>query len=619
MNASTGLHWPSEPRWESGLGRLDPVMETRADGTVLIRSTAEVPEIGATLTDYLAYWAEEAPERTFLAERDASGAWRRLTYREAAEQVARLATALLDYDLSPERPLVILSGNDIEHALMALAAMHIGVPYCPISPPYSLVSKDFAKLRYAMALLTPGLVFVSDGKAFAAALEAVAAPELPRVATRNAEAAGALSLATLLATMPSTRIEVAHEKVGPETIAKFLLTSGSTGEPKAVINTQGMMMVNQAMLLQCFPFFAEEPPVLVDWLPWNHTFGSNHNFGITLVHGGTLYIDAGKPMPGAIAATVANLREIATTSYFNVPKGFEALLPYLEADEAFARHFFSRLKMLFYAGAGLSPVTWDGYQLLAKRITGKPIPFVTGLGATETAPSALMNMMPVDAPGNMGHPMAGVTVKLVPNGEKLEIRVKAECVTPGYWRNPDLTAKAFDEEGFYCFGDAVKFAVPGNPDGGFLFDGRIAEDFKLATGTWVSVGPLRAAFLAAFAPLAKDVVITGHDRDDAGAMIFPDIEACRLLAEGASTTVEILAHPTVRQAFADRLKVFAKAATGSSNRIFRALLLEDLPSIDKGEITDKGSINQRAVIRHRAGEVEALYQEPASARIISLT
>jgi feruloyl-CoA synthase len=592
-------------------------METRADGTMLIRSTAELPEIGGTLTDSLAYWATHAPERTFLAERDTAGGWQHLTYRDAAEKVARLATALLAFDLAPERPLAILSGNDIEHALMALAAMRIGVPYCPVSPPYSLVAKDFAKLRYVMGLLTPGLVFVSDGAAYSAAL-AAAAPDLPCVATRNAEAAGAVPLATLLATEPSPRIEAAQAQVGPETIAKFLLTSGSTGEPKAVINTQGMLMVNQAMLRHCIPFLAEEPPVLVDWLPWNHTFGSNHNFGIVLVNGGTLHIDAGKPMPGAIAATVANLREIAPTSYFNVPKGFEALLPHLEADEAFARHFFSRLRMLFYAGAGLSPVTWDGYQRLAKRITGQPIPFVTGLGATETAPSALMNLMPVEAPGNMGHPMAGVTMKLVPNGEKLEIRVKAASVTPGYWRSPDLTAKAFDEEGFYCFGDAVTFAVPGDPAGGFIFNGRIAEDFKLATGTWVSVGPLRAAFLAAFAPLAKDVVITGHDRDDAGAMIFPDLDACRALAAGASTTADILAHPAVHQAFSERLKAFAKAATGSSNRIVRVLLLEDLPSIDRGEITDKGSINQRAVLRHRAGEVEVLYREPPSARTIGL-
>ena len=600
----------------AALGRLDPVMETRADGTILVRTVQPVPAIGQSLTGYLAHWARHTPDRVFLAERETGGGWRNLTYREAEAAVDRLASALLQHDLSAERPIAILSGNDIDHALMALAAMRIGVPYSPVSPPYSLVSRDFAKLRYCMELMTPGLVFVSDGAAFAPALAALGDTGAARVAVRNAAAANARSFADLLAAAPDARVAAAETAVKPETIAKFLLTSGSTGEPKAVINTHGMLMANQAMLLQCFPFFADEPPVLVDWLPWNHTFGSNHNFGLALVHGGTLHIDQGKPIPGGIAATVANLREIATTAYFNVPKGFEALLPHLEADEAFARHFFSRLKMLFYAGAGLSPVTWDGYQRLAEKITGARIPFVTGLGATETAPSALMNLMDVDAPGNMGQPMAGVTMKLVPNAGKLEIRVKTPSVTPGYWRNPALTAKAFDEEGFYCFGDAVKFAIPGDPAGGFLFDGRISEDFKLATGTWVSVGPLRSAILTAFAPLAKDVVIAGHDRDDIRILVFPDLEACRALAHGEARVADVLAHPAVTKAFAERLAAFGKQATGSSNRIEALVLLEELPSIDRGEITDKGSLNQRAVLAHRAGEVEALYAEAPSGRII---
>lgn len=608
----------------SGLGRLDPIMEIRLDGTMIVRSVQSMPPTGASLSHYLAHWAKAAPDRIYLAERDVDGSWRTLTYREAADQIHRIATALATYKLSVDRPLVILSGNDIEHALLALAAMTIGVPYCPVSPAYSLVSKDFSKLRFVIELLTPGLLFVSDGRAFAPALKAVAGPDIPRIATRNAAEAGAQSLDVLLANTPDAGVETTRAVLPPETIAKFLLTSGSTGEPKAVINTLGMLMANQAMLLQCFPFLTETPPVLVDWLPWNHTFGSNHNFNLVLVHGGSLYIDQGKPVPGGVGTTVSNLREIAPTAYFNVPKGFEALLPHLEADEDFARHFFSRLEMLFYAGAGLSPVTFTGYQRLAERTIGRCIPFVTGLGATETAPAALMNLTASDAPGNMGLPMAGITMKLVPTAGKLEVRVRGPSVTPGYWRNPALTAKAYDEEGFYCLGDAVRFATSdpagkaGDPAGGFVFDGRIAEDFKLATGTWVSVGPLRSAFLAAFDPLVKDVVIAGHDREAVGALVFPDFDACRARAGDALPVAELLVHPAVRHAFAERLAVFVKGATGSSNRIDRLVLLHAPPSIDRGEITDKGSLNQRAVLSHRAAEVDELYADRFSSRMIRL-
>jgi feruloyl-CoA synthase len=490
--------------------------------------------------------------------------------------------------------------------------MEIGVPYCPISPPYSLSSKDHAKLRYAFTLLTPGLVFASDGAAFAPALDAVAGPEVVRVAARGVDAAKALPLADFLAPASSDALEAARDAVGPDTIAKFLLTSGSTGQPKAVINTQRMICANQAMLAQAFPFFTREPPVLVDWLPWSHTFGSNHNFGIALTHGGTFYFDGGKPMPGGVEETVANLREIAPTVYFNVPKGFEALLPHLQADAALRRKFFSRLNMLFYAGAGLAPDIFAAYRRMALETTGRAMPFVTGLGATETAPSALMCLMDVDAPGNMGHPMAGVELKLAPVEGKLEARVSAPTVTPGYWRNPELTLKAFDEEGYYRFGDAVRFAVPGDAAGGFLFDGRIAEDFKLATGTWVSVGPLRAALVAALAPLAKDAVIAGHDRDDVTALIFPDFEQCRALAGAAA-----LDDARLREAFRARLCAFAALAAGSSHRVERIVLIAEPPSLDAGEITDKGSINQRDVLGRRAGMVAELYAEPPPPSVIA--
>lgn len=588
-------------------GKLDPVMTTRADGSMLVSVTAVMPAHKPVLTDYLDHWAVAAPDRTFLAERDAGGAWRTVSYAQARDDVHRLAAGLLQHGLSPVRPLAILSGNDINHALIALAAMSIGVPYVPVSTAYSLVSQDHGKLKYVFELLTPGLVYVADGATFAGALKSVASSDAIIVAGANASAIGAIDMMSFGQSGHSADVAIARRGVGSDTIAKFLLTSGSTGNPKAVINTQRMLTSNQAMLQQAFPFLLAEPPVLVDWLPWNHTFGSNHNIGLVLVNGGTLHIDAGKPMPGAINTTVKNLKEIAPTAYFNVPRGYEALLPNLEADDAFATHFFSRLKILFYAGAALSPVSWNGYQRLAQKVTGKKIPFVTGLGATETAPSALMNMRDVDEPGHVGQPMAGVTIKLVPNSGKLEVRVKGDNITPGYWRSPELTKAAFDNEGFYCMGDALKFATPGDPNGGFIFDGRVAEDFKLATGTWVSVGPLRSQFLAAFAPLAKDVVIAGQDRDDIIALILPDSDGLRALAGIEGNDATLAAHPIVIAAFKERLAAFAKASTGSSNRIRKLAILIDPPSIDKGEITDKGSINQRAVLTHRKALVDALY------------
>jgi feruloyl-CoA synthase len=580
---------------------LEARLEHRPDGTMLVTALAQAPAAARCLPDRLFHWARVTPERTLFAERGPDGGRRMISYGDAAREVRRIAAGLLDHGLSADRPLVILSGNDIDHGLLALAAMTIGVPYCPVSTPYSLVAKDFGKLRYCMDLLTPGLVFASDAGRFGPALAAIAKPGLAVVTGDTLEA--------LKGDPDDPRIDAAFAAVTPDTIAKFLLTSGSTGEPKAVINTQRMLMVNQAMLLQCFPFFADEPPVLVDWLPWNHTFGSNHNFGIVVANGGTLHIDTGKPLPAAIAPTIANLRETAPTCYFNVPKGYEALLPHLEADEAFARHFFSRLRFLFYAGASLPQSLWDAYAALGWRHRGRALPFVTGLGATETAPSALMNVYETDTPGDVGQPMAGVTLKLVPSGEKLEVRIKAANVTPGYWRSPELTARAFDDEGFYCFGDALKFVTPGKVEDGFLFDGRVTEDFKLQTGTWVSVGPLRGALVAALQPLVKDAVIAGHDRDAVTAIVFPDAEACRAVGDAAA----------VRAAFAEKLAAFARGATGSSNLVRRIAIEAEPPSLEAGEITDKGSLNQRAVLKRRAAVVEALYaRETALPSIISV-
>jgi feruloyl-CoA synthase len=579
---------------------LDARLEQRADGTMLVTSLAAAPAPARCLPDRLFHWARVAPERTLFAERDGSGGRRTISYGDAAREVRRLAAGLLDHALSAERPIAILSGNDIDHGLLALAAMTIGVPYCPVSTPYSLVAKDFGKLRYCMDLLTPGLVFAADAGRFGPALAAIAKPGIALVTDQTLEA--------LKGDADDPRIGAALAAVTPDTIAKFLLTSGSTGEPKAVINTQRMLMVNQAMLLQCFAFMAEEPPVLVDWLPWNHTFGSNHNVGIVVANGGTLHIDTGKPLPAAIGPTIANLRETAPTCYFNVPKGYEALLPHLEADDAFARHFFSRLRFLFYAGASLPHNLWDAYAALARRHLGRAVPFVTGLGATETAPASLMNIYETDTPGDVGQPMAGVTLKLVPSGEKLEVRIKGANVTPGYWRSPELTAKAFDNEGFYCFGDALKFVTPGKVEDGFLFDGRVTEDFKLQTGTWVSVGPLRGALVAALQPLVKDAVIAGHDRDAVTAIVFPDAEACRAVGDAAAA----------RAAFMEKLAAFARGATGSSNLVRRIAIESEPPSLEAGEITDKGSLNQRAVLKRRAGVVDALYAQEITSNMISV-
>jgi feruloyl-CoA synthase len=602
------------------LGSRAVEVRRNADGTILLQSPEPLGAYPQRVTERLVHWAERAPDRTFIAKRDASGAWRKLSYAETLRSVQQLAQALLDRKLSDERPLAILSGNDVEHALLALAAMHIGVPYAPISPAYSLVSKDLAKLRYILELLNPGLVFAADGQAFARAIDTVVPRETELAVTRNPPASrAATSFDELLATAPTEALERTHRNVGPDAIAKFLFTSGSTGQPKGVINTHRMLCANQQMILQSMPFIGDEPPVLVDWLPWNHTFGGNHNIGIALFNGGTLYIDDGRPLPGQIEHTVANLREIAPTMYFNVPKGFEMLIPYLDRDRALRERFFSRVAMLFYAGAGLSQHGWDELDRLATEACGERILMITGLGATETAPSVTFANWEAGRSGIIGLPAPGQEVKLAPVGAKLEIRVRGPNITPGYWRAPDVTRAAFDEQGFYRMGDAVRFVDPNDAQKGLLFDGRIAEDFKLATGTWVSVGPLRANFLTACAPFVQDVVIAGPDRDDVAVLIFPNVDACRGLCPelgAAATANDVLRHPAVRARFQTLLDRLAVAATGSANRIVRAIVLDTPPSLDVGEVTDKGSINQRAVLAHRAAIVDELYAEAPSPRTL---
>ena len=579
------------------LGAADVLSERRGDGTMLLRSPHPLGALPTSLTRRLVHWAREAPQRCFIAQRDASGGWRRIDYAQTHARVRAIGQALLDRGLSAERPLAILSDNDIEHALLALACMHVGVAYVPVSSAYSLVSTDFAKLKHVVGLLTPGMVFASDGARFSHAI-AAAVPAGTEVVLGD-------RFAELEATPATAAVDAAHAAVGPETIAKFLLTSGSTGQPKAVINTQRMLCSNQQMLTQSLPSLREKPPVLVDWLPWNHTAGSNHNLGIVLNHGGTLYIDEGKPVPGLIETTVRNLREVGPTIYFNVPRGYDALLPFLREDAALRQTFFSRLGLLQYAAAVLPQPVWQAYEELALQTCGERILWITGYGATETAPAAMFTSRGAARAGTVGLPVDGVEMKLVPSGDKLEARFRGPSITPGYWRQPELTRAAFDEEGFYCTGDAMRFVDPADPSLGFEFDGRITEDFKLTTGTWVSVGPLRAKINVACSPLVQDVVITGHDRDRLGALVFPNPVACRGL--GAEALRERL-----RPAF----EQLAREATGSSMRVARALILDAPPSIDASEITDKGSINQRAVLKNRAALVERLYAEPADPDII---
>jgi len=604
------------------LGQFDAVLEREASGVIHIRTARVLPPYHATLSEPLEHWAKAAPDRVFLAQRAADGSWRTLRYAEVLALIKRIGAALLRRGLSAERPIAIISGNDIEHALLGLAAMHVGIPYAPISAAYSLLSGDFGKLRAILKLLTPGLVFANDGGPFARALYQTVPDDIELVVARNPLGDRPVTLfADLIGDEDATGVAAARAKVTPDTIAKFLFTSGSTGNPKAVINTHRMLCSNQAMIAAGFAFVTDEPPVVVDWLPWSHTFGSNHNFNMVLVNGGSLYIDDGNPTPAGVPRTVRNLRDIAPTIYFNVPKGYEALVPHFRADATLRKTFFSRLKVLFYAGAGLNQTTWDDLAQLAVDTTGERIIFLSSLGSTETSPLALACSWDFARPGNIGLPAPGVELKLVPNEGKLEARLRGPHITPGYWRQDGLTREAFDEDGFYKIGDALKFADPADPGKGFLFDGRIAEDFKLSTGTWVSVGPLRARFIDHCAPCARDVVFAGPDRDDIVALVFPDFEACRRLAPEHAADAPpgaVFGDIRVRLKFAELLNSLAALSPGSSSRVARALLLAEPPSMDKGEMTDKGSINQRAVLKNRAALVDELYATPLSSRVIAI-
>ncbi len=602
------------------LGPAATEITRRPDGAILMRSPHALQPYPRALTERVVHWAAKAPERPLFGQRDARRDWRIVTWGDAYKTVRALGQALLDRGLSPERPLVILSGNEIEHALLALAAMHVGVPYAPISPAYSLISTDYGKLKAIIALLTPGLVYASNGEMFARAIEAAVPPGTELlVNTMPPKGRKASLYVDLAATTPNEAVDRAFKAVGPDTIAKFLFTSGSTGAPKGVINTQRILCSNMQMVAQCMPFLTETPPVIVDWSPWNHTAGGNNNFNNTIFHGGTCYIDDGRPVPGQFDKTIENLRDVSPTVNWGIPKAYEMLLPYLEKDKKLRERFYAKLQMLFYASASLSQPLWDGLSRLAVETVGERILFITGLGATETGPFALCANWEDGRAGLVGLPVPGVDFKLAPVGAKLEARLKGPNITPGYWRQAEITKNAFDEEGYYRMGDALHFADPNDPQKGLLFDGRIGENFKLSTGTWVTVGTLRITVLGAGAPFVQDVVFAGTDRDDLTAMIFPNIAACRGLAADLpadAAPAQVLAHPSVRAKFQDLLDRLMTQSTGSATRIARALLLDVPASIDRHEITDKGSINQRAVLDNRKPLVDELYTAPYSGNVL---
>lgn len=598
----------------------------KAGDVTYLRAENELETYGTRLTDRLVHWAQTAPDRTWMARRGEDGEWIKISYSEAWDKAQRIGQSLLDMGLSIDRPVAILSENSLEHALIAIGAMTAGIPYCSVSPAYSLLSQDFDKLKHIFATITPGFIYASDWDRFGKAIQVVANQDMViavnnvainNIATKaiNTPAIGkkCINFDDLHAKPAGLSLAAATAATGAETIVKLLFTSGSTKLPKGVINTQKMICANVQQITQSIPVMATEPLVLVDWMPWNHTFGGNHNFSLILHHGGTMYIDDGKPVPALIGITLKNLREISPTMYLNVPTGFEQIALAMKVDEEAGRQLrkslFSRCSMFFYAGAALAQPIWDSLFESAEKEIGERIVMTTGLGMTESAPFAIFVTNPNVKAGDLGLPAAGVELKLVPNGDKVEVRYKGPNITPGYWRNDDATQESFDEEGFFCTGDAVKWIDENDHHQGLKFDGRIAEDFKLSTGTFVSVGPLRAKIIAAGAPYIQDVVITGLNEKEVGALILPALIPCRKILglPDSATMTDVANQPAMQQAMATMLTNLAKTATGSASRVARAVVMTVPPSIDKGEITDKGSINQRAVLKERADLVFSLY------------
>jgi feruloyl-CoA synthase len=597
-------------------------VEATPDGGYILSSPQPLAPYEENLGVMLRRWAKEDPHRTFLGERGSDGAWRLVSYGHAGRLADSIAQALLDRGLGPERPMMILSGNSISHALLMLGGFIAGVPVVPVSAAYSLLSNDFAKLKTIFTEVCPGLIFCEDGTTFSRALQALE-PASVEVVVKDGTVDGipTTSFSTLTETTPTKRVEEAFAAVSSTTIAKILFSSGSTGFPKGVLNTHGMLCANQQMMAQLWPFMGKTPPVLVDWLPWSHTFGGNHNLNMVLKRGGTLYVDGGKPVPGQVQKTVQNLAEVSPTVYFNVPAGFAMLLPYLERDEELRRNFFKKLQLIFYAAAALPQDIWQRLEAVSVLATGRKVAMTSSWGATETAPAVTSAHFPIDKAGVIGLPLPGVLLKMVPNGAKLELRVKGPNVTPGYFNRPDLTAAAFDSDGFYKIGDAGVFVDQAEPKKGIVFNGRIAEDFKLSTGTWVHVGALRVGVLDAAAPVVQDALVAGHDREYVAILAWPNIQGCRDLCgdtAGDRPVEELLRSLELVDYLRKTLKAYNAVQEGSSASIRRIMLMTEPPSIDANEITDKGYINQRAALERRKALVERLYAENPGPEVVVL-
>ncbi len=584
-------------------------IERRDDGSLILRSPQPLGEYRPNLGQFLFHWAEVAAPRTFLAERTPAGMWRTVSYAEAARAASAVAQSLIDRRMDQSTTVMALSTNSVDHALLMLGCLLAGVPFCPVSPAYSLNSEDYRRLRHIHRTVAPTLVYVASFEAFAPALAALGAAGSELLCSSAPPSSGGTRFADLLCTTPTPEVERRAAAVAPDDVAKILFTSGSTAVPKGVVNTHRMLSANQQMLRQCWPFLERVPPVLVDWLPWNHTFGGNHNFNMVLRNGGTLFVDDGRPTADLIGRTAATLREVSPNLYFSVPAGYSMLLPYLEADDELARSFLRDLRLFFYAAAALPQDLWDRLNQLSLKHLGRRIPLTSGWGSTETAPLATTTHFPVDRAGVIGLPVPGVEIKLAASGLSTELRVRGPNVTPGYYKEPELTRAAFDADGFYKTGDSGALLVEDEPERGIAFGGRLAENFKLGTGTWVQVGALRTAVLAACAPILQDLVVCGEGRDQIAVLAWPNLKACQELS-GKTEVSAAVAAPAVLEALKRGIADHNSNNPASSTRIARACLVTDPPSIDANEVTDKGYINQRAVLTRRADSVQRLYADP---------
>ena len=601
------------------LGRHD-IDYAYQDQILYLQPKEQLKNYPQKLTDRLIHFAQTKPEHIFAAKRNAQGEWIKLNYAETLQRAWHIAQALHNRNLSEQHPLIILSGNDLEHLTLSMAAMLAGVPFSAISPAYSLVSQDFGKLKHVFDVLTPGMVYASDGRAFAKAIAACAPAHIEVVTNKGIIGDHSCTAFQELLDTPVTNVQEHYSTLDEHQIAKFLFTSGSTKMPKAVPTTHLMLTVNQQMLLQTFPEFEETPPVLLDWLSWHHTFGGSHNVGIALYNGGTIYIDDGKPVAGKFDETIRNLKEISPTVYLNVPKGWEELTDALERDAELRERFFAKVKILFFAGAALSEAGWNRLDRIAQQHCGEKIRIMSGLGMTETAPSCAFTTGPRVMAGFIGYPAPGCEIKLVPYGDKLEFCVRGKHVMKGYWRlNADQQSNIFDEEGFFHTGDAVRLVDEQDPTQGLMYDGRIAEDFKLNTGTFVNVGTLRNKVLIQGNLLIQDVCITGSNLNAVGFLIFPKLDACADyagLSLSEHSAEEILKHPKIQQWFRQFLMHYNKDATGSSNRVSMLYLQTEPPQLDAGEVTDKGNLNQSNILKRRANRIEELYQKQSDNALI---